>query len=48
VVQQSQKQNMKLPQCVYADALTKVLALSKEAHHPCFAKFSAQVIRIAL
>ena len=35
-------------ECVYADALTKVLALSKQANHPCFAKFSAQAIRIAI
>jgi len=35
-------------ECVYADALTKVLAISKQSNHPCFAKFSAQAIRIAL
>lgn len=34
-------------ECVYADALTKVLALSNDDHHPCFTKFSAQAIRIA-
>jgi len=33
-------------ECVYADALTKVLALS-DVHHPCFHRFSAQAIRIA-
>ena len=35
-------------ECVYADALTKVLAISNQAHHPCFAKFSAQAIQIAI
>ena len=35
-------------ECVYADALTKVLALSRQANHPCFAKFSAQAVRIGL
>ena len=34
-------------ECVYADALTKVLALSNNDHHPCFDQFSAQAIRIA-
>ena len=34
-------------ECVYADALTKVLALSNDDHHPCFSHFSAQAIRIA-
>ena len=34
-------------ECVYADALTKVLALSNNDHHPCFEQFSAQAIRIA-
>lgn len=34
-------------ECVYADALTKVLALSNNEHHPCFERFSAQALRIA-
>ena len=34
-------------ECVYADALTKVLALSNNTHHPCFKYFSAQALRIA-
>ncbi len=34
-------------ECVYADALTKVLALSNNENHPCFARFSAQALRIA-
>jgi thiamine biosynthesis lipoprotein len=34
-------------ECVYADALTKVLALSNNEHHPCFKHFSAQALRIA-
>lgn len=34
-------------ECVYADALTKVLALSNNNHHPCFDRFCAQAIRIA-
>jgi len=33
-------------ECIYADALTKVLALSNNYHHPCFDQFSAQAIRI--
>jgi len=33
-------------ECVYADALTKVLALSNNTHHPCFKYFSAQALRI--
>ena len=35
-------------ECVYADALTKVLALSRQGHHPCFARYGAQAIQIAL
>ncbi|QWD68682.1 FAD:protein FMN transferase [Polynucleobacter sp. VK25] len=34
-------------ECVYADALTKVLALSNNENHPCFERFSAQALRIA-
>jgi len=34
-------------ECVYADALTKVLALSKRQDHPCFDYFNAQAITIA-
>jgi thiamine biosynthesis lipoprotein len=34
-------------ECVYADALTKVLILSKQLHHPCFKRYQAQAIRIA-
>lgn len=34
-------------ECVYADALTKVLALSRQQNHPCFAHYSAQAIRIS-
>ena len=33
-------------ECVYADALTKVLALSHNENHPCFSRFSAQALRI--
>ena len=33
-------------ECVYADALTKVLALSKRPNHPCFDYFNAQAIKI--
>ena len=35
------------PECVYADALTKVLTISQDINHPCFTKFSAQALRIA-
>jgi thiamine biosynthesis lipoprotein len=34
-------------ECVYADALTKVLILSKQVNHPCFKRYQAQAIRIA-
>jgi thiamine biosynthesis lipoprotein len=36
------------PECIYADALTKVFAISKDNAHPCFQKYSAQAIGIAL
>ena len=35
------------PKCIYADALTKVLAISKNSSHPCFTQFSAHGIRIS-
>lgn len=35
-------------ECVYADALTKVLALSNNTSHPCFKYFSAQALRITV
>jgi thiamine biosynthesis lipoprotein len=35
-------------ECVYADALTKVLALSNNEHHPCFKHFSAQALRVVI
>ncbi|MBU3631378.1 FAD:protein FMN transferase [Polynucleobacter sp. AP-Melu-500A-A1] len=35
-------------ECVYADALTKVLALSKQQNHPCFERYQAQAIQIAV
>ena len=35
------------PECVYADALTKVLAISQNASHPCFQKHCAQAIGIS-
>jgi len=33
-------------ECVYADALTKILALSRQQYHPCFSRYSAQAIQI--
>ena len=36
------------PECIYADALTKVFAISKDNSHPCFQKYCAQAIGIAL
>lgn len=36
------------PECIYADALTKVFAISKDDLHPCFQKYSAQAMEIAL
>lgn len=38
--------SMLAKECIYADALTKVLALSNNEHHPCFNHFSAQALRI--
>lgn len=35
------------PKCIYADALTKVLAVSQDEYHPCFDQFSAKAIRIS-
>jgi thiamine biosynthesis lipoprotein len=35
-------------ECVYADALTKVLVLSRGHHHPCLDYFSAKALRIAV
>jgi FAD:protein FMN transferase len=35
------------PECIYADALTKIFAISKDNAHPCFQKYSAQAIGIA-
>ena len=32
--------------CVYADALTKVVSISGNSHHPCLSYFSAQAIQI--
>jgi thiamine biosynthesis lipoprotein len=34
------------PECIHADALTKVLAISKNQSHPCFKQYSAQAIEI--
>jgi thiamine biosynthesis lipoprotein len=33
-------------ECVYADALTKVVSISGNTHHPCLRRFSAQAISI--
>lgn len=33
-------------ECVYADALTKVVSISGNTQHPCLSHFSAQAIRI--
>jgi thiamine biosynthesis lipoprotein len=35
-------------ECVYADALTKVLILSKQENHPCFKRYQAQAIQITV
>jgi thiamine biosynthesis lipoprotein len=34
-------------ECVYADALTKVVSISGNVQHPCLSHFSAQAIRIS-
>ncbi|WP_197712800.1 hypothetical protein [Polynucleobacter necessarius] len=33
-------------ECVYADALTKVVSISGDTQHPCLSHFSAQAIKI--
>jgi thiamine biosynthesis lipoprotein len=33
--------------CVYADALTKVVSISGNTQHPCLSHFSAQAIKIS-
>jgi thiamine biosynthesis lipoprotein len=33
-------------ECVYADALTKVVSISGNTQHPCLSHFSAQAIKI--
>lgn len=33
-------------ECVFADALTKVVSISGNIHHPCLSHFSAQAIKI--
>jgi len=33
--------------CVYADALTKIVTLSRNTHHPCLKQYAAQALRIA-
>lgn len=38
--------SMLAPECIHADALTKVLAISQDQKHPCFDGFSAQAVRI--
>ena len=35
-------------ECVYADALTKVLILSKQENHSCFKRYQAQAIQITV
>jgi thiamine biosynthesis lipoprotein len=35
------------PECIYADALTKVIAINRNHTHPCFERYSAQAIGIA-
>ncbi len=34
------------PECVYADALTKVVSITGNIHHPCLGQFSAQAMMI--
>lgn len=34
------------PECMHADALTKVLAISRNSMHPCFHQYSAQAIGV--
>jgi thiamine biosynthesis lipoprotein len=34
-------------QCIYADALTKVVSISGNTNHPCLGHFSAQAIKIS-
>jgi len=45
-IQFSESYSVIAPECIYADALTKVFAISKDNTHPCFQKYSAQAIGI--
>jgi thiamine biosynthesis lipoprotein len=47
-VQFQESYSMIAPQCIFADALTKVLAITKNPMHPCFSKYSAQAIGLGL
>ena len=46
ILQPRESYSVLAQECVYADALTKVLALSQNKYHSCFQRFSAQAIRI--
>ena len=45
-IQFSESYSVIAPECIYADALTKVFAISKDNAQPCFQKYSAQAIGI--
>jgi thiamine biosynthesis lipoprotein len=42
----SESYSVMASECVYADALTKVVCISGDTHHPCLSHFSAQAIKI--
>ena len=46
-VQFGESYSVVAPECIYADALTKVLTISRDIKHPCLIQFSAQGLRIA-
>lgn len=43
----SQSYSVIAPKCVFADALTKVVSISGNTHHPCLRYFSAQSIKVS-
>jgi thiamine biosynthesis lipoprotein len=45
-VEFSESYSVVASRCVYADALTKVVSISRNIRHPCLSHFSAQAIRI--
>jgi thiamine biosynthesis lipoprotein len=45
-VESSESYSVIAKECIYADALTKIVSISRNTDHPCLAHFSAQAITI--